>query len=79
MPAETMISAPSQDNVKKVFWRYRDLPDAIGLSHRTIARLRASGRLPKPDAVFGTALCWRPETIQQWASTGGIVDQNASR
>ena len=73
-----MIATPSQHNIRRVFLRSKDLPHATGLSPRTVARLRASGRLPAPDASFGRALCWRPETIQRWAATGGMADQHLS-
>jgi predicted DNA-binding transcriptional regulator AlpA len=77
--AEQMISESSQHNVKKVFWRIRDLEYSTGLSHRTIMRLRASGRLPQPDAVFGTALAWRPATIENWAMAGGLNSVRGAR
>jgi predicted DNA-binding transcriptional regulator AlpA len=77
MPRVTLASSTQDNNVKKVFWRFPDLVEATGLSHRQLARLRASGRLPKPDAIFGTALCWLPKTVSAWAQTGGMADQNA--
>jgi hypothetical protein len=74
-----MSSSSSQNIIIPLFWRLKDLPEVTRLSLRSINRLRAVGRLPKPDAVFGRALCFKPETIQSWVDAGGMTDQHASR
>jgi predicted DNA-binding transcriptional regulator AlpA len=73
------FATESQHKISRVFLRLCDLPEVTGLSLRTLNRLRAQNRLPSPDAQFGRALCWRPATIREWAETGGLADQNASR
>jgi predicted DNA-binding transcriptional regulator AlpA len=76
MTSTTMISAPTQHVVAPLYWRLKDLPTLTGLSLRTVNRLRATGRLPKPDAKFGRAICFRPSTIERWAESGGLCQQS---
>jgi predicted DNA-binding transcriptional regulator AlpA len=75
---QTTITSSSQNSITPLYWRLKDLPQLTGLSLRTVNRLRAEGRLPKPDAVFGRAVCFRPETIERWAATGGMASEDAA-
>jgi predicted DNA-binding transcriptional regulator AlpA len=43
-----------------------DLCRVLVTSQRTIDRLRASGRLPRPDLHIGRSPRWRPDTIRSW-------------
>jgi predicted DNA-binding transcriptional regulator AlpA len=72
MTSTTMITAPSQIAAERLCWRLKDLPALTGLSLRTVNRLRAEGRLPRPDATFGACLCWRPSTLERWAESDGL-------
>jgi predicted DNA-binding transcriptional regulator AlpA len=74
MTSTTVIAAPSQHVATPLYWRLKDLPDRVGLSLRSINRLRATGRLPKPDATFGRAICFKPSTIERWVNSGGRID-----
>jgi predicted DNA-binding transcriptional regulator AlpA len=43
------------------------LARTLSVSLRTLDRLQASGRLPKPDLVLGPRMPrWRNETIRRW-------------
>ena len=68
MSIATVITA-NPHRIAPLFLRFKDLPTATALSLSTLARLRAQGRLPEPDAQFGRCLCWRHETIARWAES----------
>ena len=51
--------------------RLDDLPDALGVSRRTIERQRSAGRFPRPDLHIGKMPLWRVETIRAWVEGGG--------
>ena len=49
-----------------------DLERSLACDRRTIERMRASGRLPKPDLLIGRrSPRWRVSTIQAWIDRGG--------
>jgi hypothetical protein len=67
-----MMIARSQSGIAPLYWRRADLPFAVGMSLRTIDRLRAKGEWPAPDKIVGSCLLWRPETIERFMSCGGL-------
>jgi hypothetical protein len=51
-----------------------DLARLYVCERRSIERMRAAGRLPKPDTYIGTGRRsprWRAETILRWIEKGG--------
>jgi hypothetical protein len=48
-----------------------DLAECLKCSRRGVERLRASGRVPKPDIIVGRMPRWRPGTIRRWIERGG--------
>jgi predicted DNA-binding transcriptional regulator AlpA len=42
------------------------LAGALSCGRRTVERLRADGRLPKPDLFVGKMPRWTAETIRRW-------------
>lgn len=50
-----------------------DLAQVLNCSRRGLERLRAAGRVPKPDFQFGRCPRWRPETIRAWIEKGSIA------
>jgi predicted DNA-binding transcriptional regulator AlpA len=49
-----------------------DLERSLACDRRTIERMRACGRLPKPDLLIGRrSPRWRVSTIQAWIDRGG--------
>jgi len=42
------------------------LASVLNASRRTTERLRAAGKLPKPDLHVGKLPRWKPETIRRW-------------
>lgn len=42
------------------------LARVLSVSRRTIERLRAAGKLPRPDLRVGKMPRWRAETIRRW-------------
>jgi hypothetical protein len=49
--------------------RLNDLPSLTRLGKRTIERLRAAGKLPRPDLRIGRTPLWKLETIREWINT----------
>ncbi len=52
--------------VERLAYRIDEVADALGMSRRAIERERAAGRFPAPDAHFGKAPLWRPDTLRDW-------------
>jgi predicted DNA-binding transcriptional regulator AlpA len=48
-----------------------DLARLLVCDRRTVERLRAAGRLPRPDLHIGRLPRWRLETISAWIERGG--------
>jgi hypothetical protein len=48
-----------------------DLARLLVCDRRTVERLRAAGRLPRPDLHVGRLPRWRLETISAWIERGG--------
>ncbi len=48
-----------------------DLCAVLRCGTATLDRLRAAGRLPRPDLRIGRSPRWRPETIRRWIEEGG--------
>jgi predicted DNA-binding transcriptional regulator AlpA len=56
----------------KPLLRISDLERLLACNRRTIERMRACGRLPKPDLLIGRrSPRWRVSTIQAWIDRGG--------
>ncbi len=54
-----------------ITWRLDAVAKALGVSRRSLERLRAAGRFPRPDAHIGKMPIWMPETIRAWVEGGG--------
>ncbi|MCC7419988.1 MAG: helix-turn-helix domain-containing protein [Planctomycetaceae bacterium] len=52
----------------------KDLCMLVGISRRTIYRIRASGQLPAPIQIGGRVR-WRPEDIERWLQTRDVILQ----
>ncbi len=48
----------------------RDLAQRLGLSERTVRRLRQRGELPRGIEI-ASVIRWRPEEIDAWLAAGG--------
>ena len=46
----------------------------LGISRRTLFRLRSSGQFPEPDAKIGRRDRWKIDTIQRWIDDGGSAE-----
>ena len=51
--------------------RLDDLAERLGVSRRTLERVRSAGRFPPPDLHIGKMPLWKPETIRAWVDGGG--------
>jgi predicted DNA-binding transcriptional regulator AlpA len=43
-----------------------DLARILAVSRRSCERLRAAGKLPRPDLHLGRSPRWRTETVRRW-------------
>ena len=53
-----------------ITWRLDAVAKALGVSRRSLERLRSAGRFPRPMHIGKTPL-WKPETIRAWVEGGG--------
>jgi predicted DNA-binding transcriptional regulator AlpA len=57
----------------KVLLTADDLADMLGVSRRTVFRLRARGVIPRPLKIGGTLLRWRLNDIVQFLNTSRLA------
>jgi predicted DNA-binding transcriptional regulator AlpA len=48
-----------------------DVAATLSVSRRFLERLRAAGKVPKPDFLAGRCPRWKPSTIADWIEGGG--------
>lgn len=53
-----------------------DMAKLLGVSVRTIWRLRDAGVLP-PAVRFGRSVRWANDTLEEWIARGGAVERPA--
>jgi predicted DNA-binding transcriptional regulator AlpA len=51
--------------------RKRSAAKLLDISERTIERLLAAGKFPRPDAHAGRCPLWTPRSLIQWIAEGG--------
>jgi predicted DNA-binding transcriptional regulator AlpA len=52
-------------------YRKRNAATLIGISVRTLERLLAAGKFPRPDAHAGKCPLWTRESLSRWITEGG--------
>ncbi len=52
----------------RLTYRINELAIMLGVSVKTIDRMRKNGSFPPPDRCAGRVLLWRIETIEHWLS-----------
>ena len=52
--------------IDRMALRLDEVAATLGMSRRTVERLRSGGRFPKPDVKAGRMPLWKPETIKAW-------------
>jgi predicted DNA-binding transcriptional regulator AlpA len=72
MSGDPRPGSPVVEPVPKLALRIADVAEALGVGRRTIERLRAAGRFPKPDGTIGKCPIWAPETIASWVKGGDL-------
>jgi predicted DNA-binding transcriptional regulator AlpA len=60
---------PDRHHMTERFLSAATLADILSVSIRTVWRLRASGKLPKPVEIGG-AIRWRASDISEWSRLG---------
>jgi predicted DNA-binding transcriptional regulator AlpA len=72
-PPDLSSSEPDRPEAPplRLLYRLDELAAALGMSRRTVERLRSARRFPKPDLTVGRLPMWRIESIQRWIDSGG--------
>jgi hypothetical protein len=65
------VAAPPPADALAPLLSVADLARVLNESRRTIERLRAAGKLPRPDLHIGKMPWWKAETIRRWIEGGG--------
>lgn len=65
----TAIATNGQEHESLSLLSAGKLAERLGVSIRTLWRLRAAGKLPHPIRLGGSVR-WRPEDIQAWIAAG---------
>jgi excisionase family DNA binding protein len=66
-----LVDPPSLVSAIEPLLTVTDLARLLVCDRRTVERLRAAGRLPRPDLMIGRLPRWKPETIRRWIENGG--------
>jgi hypothetical protein len=74
-PCESNTVVAEAANLEPLLTR-EDLATFLKIDLRTLDRMRAGGRLPKPDLVLGARgrgciARWKPASIRAWLDRGG--------
>jgi predicted DNA-binding transcriptional regulator AlpA len=64
-------AAVPTEQLPKLAYRIDEVAKALSVGRRTIEKLRAAGRFPKPDRHIGKCPVWAPQTIAQWVQQRG--------
>jgi predicted DNA-binding transcriptional regulator AlpA len=65
------IERPAAAGLVEPLLAREDLATVLRCSLPTLDRLKAAGRLPRPDLVLSRSPRWRAETIRRWVEEGG--------
>jgi len=52
--------------VPRLTLRLDEAASALGLSRRSVERLRSAGRFPNPDVQVNKMPLWRPSSLERW-------------
>jgi predicted DNA-binding transcriptional regulator AlpA len=67
----TVLDAPAAGHVIEPLLKIVDLARILGCSRRLVERMRAAGKLPRPDVKIGKMPRWKRDTILRWIEDGG--------
>lgn len=66
-PSARLEPAP----IQPLAFRKRTAARSLDISERTLERLLAAGKFPRPDAYAGRCPLWTRETLVGWIANGG--------
>jgi excisionase family DNA binding protein len=58
-------------HLERLAFSITEVATALGIGRRTLERLIASGKFPKPDLRIGRMPRWKRETVRAWIENGG--------
>jgi hypothetical protein len=58
-------------DVEPLAYRKRKVARMLDISERTLERLLAGGKFPRPDAHAGRCPLWMRSTLVEWIAKGG--------
>ena len=62
----TMTNSAAKSN--RLAYRLSELSPMLGVSIKTLDRMRKNSSFPPPDQTAGRILLWRVETVEAWLS-----------
>ena len=70
-PLSTTARRPRTPPIMRLASRLDEVASSVGISRRTLERLRAAGKFPRPDLKVGKLPLWSRETLATWMKEGG--------
>jgi predicted DNA-binding transcriptional regulator AlpA len=70
-PADGTTPAAPVEPLPRLALRLDEVAKCLGVSRRTLERVRSGGGFPRPDLHIGKAPLWRLETLRAWIERGG--------
>jgi hypothetical protein len=71
MNKTTIEPESAKPMIEPLALRKRSAARLLDISERTIERLLAAGKFPRPDAHAGRCPLWTPGSLIQWIAEGG--------
>jgi hypothetical protein len=65
------IRKPLDSVTDRLALRLDEIARSLGVSRRSLERVRSAGRFPPPDVHIGRMPLWRIETLRRWLEWGG--------
>lgn len=62
----------------RLTYRLSELASLLGVSVKTLDRMRQNGTFPRPDQTAGRVLLWKKTTIEKWLDGEWKPSKNAS-
>ena len=55
---------------ERLTYRLQEVAEVLGISRRTVERLRSAGKFPRPDLQLGRMPVWSRTTLLRWLEGG---------
>jgi predicted DNA-binding transcriptional regulator AlpA len=75
---ETPVSVIDSIPAGRLTYRINELAAMLGVSVKTLDRMRQNGTFPRPDQTAGRVLLWKKTTIEKWLDGEWKAKKSAS-